>query len=143
LKINIKASLGLNELSLYFNQKSDDANFDSCLDAIFSLDQVKCLRLRWNRLTCESILTVLSKKGKKTRMELFCLYGGVLSQTDILEICSYLPALREWRSSTSTITISVAKEWKRICPHLATVYITGLTEKVKKTFEGLRVRIVE
>jgi hypothetical protein len=58
-----------------------------------------------------------------------------MNDSDILEICSYLPSIRRWTvlSPRCTITIDGAREWKRICPNLETVNFIGgggLSEEV-------------
>jgi hypothetical protein len=69
----------------------------------------------------------------------------VMNDSDILEICSYLPLLREWAmfALSTSLTIDGVREWKRICPNLETVYFVegGLSEEVKEALQGLGVDV--
>jgi hypothetical protein len=141
-----KSSPGMSVLKLMFNYMSETINLDSCLDIIFGLDQITTLFLIWNRMSLNKIKSALKKQGGKKRSEKMVL-GRVdqeMNDSDILEICSYLPSLREWvvDCPRTTLTVDGAREWKRICPNIKTVKFgvnRGLSEEVKEVLRGLGV----
>jgi len=123
-------------------------NLDSCrLDAIFGLDQITILSLFLNRMSLDKIKSALNKQGGMKRWEKLILakIDQDMNEDDILGICSYLPSLREWAVTAprSTLTIDGAREWKRICPDLESVYFgggeEGLSEEVEEVLQGLGV----
>jgi hypothetical protein len=125
---NIKASPELKTLKLFFNERIDHVNLDSCLDAIFGLDQIIRLYLGCKRMSLEKVKSVLNRQGGKKTWR----YVGLtqidqkLNDSDILEICSYLPNLRQWIVfPRSPLTIDGAREWKRICPKLTSIDTGG------------------
>jgi hypothetical protein len=71
-----------------------------------------------------------------------------LNDEDILEICSYLPLLREWAVMCPGTTLSIegARVWKRINPDLESAHFVGgqegLSEEVKEVFRGLGVTVL-
>jgi hypothetical protein len=136
----------LNILRVDFNPLLQTANLDASLDAIFGLDQISNLYLCWNQISLSKIKSALKKQGGMKRCEkmLLAQIDQVINDSDILEICSYLPSLLEWTvfSPSSTLTIDGAKEWKIICPNLDTVNFIGgegLPEEVKEVLRGLGV----
>jgi hypothetical protein len=71
-----------------------------------------------------------------------------MNDADIMEICFFLPKLKEWDVSGPrfTLTIDGAREWKRICPLLETVELAGeerLTEEVKEEMKVLGFTVEE
>jgi hypothetical protein len=134
-------------LQLNFHHLSEAVNLDASLDAIFGLDQITNLYLNWNRMSLENIKSALRKQGGKKGCEFLGLVGvdQEINDSDIMEICSYLPSLNEWFvfSPRSTLTIDGAREWKRICPNLEIVKFgrEGLPEEVKKVLQGLGVTV--
>jgi hypothetical protein len=142
-----KASPELKYLHLILNYMSGTVNLDSCLDAIFRLEKITTLSLIWNRLSLDKIKSSLREQGGKKRWETLVL-GPVdqkVNDSDILEICFYLPSLIEWTvaSPRSTITVDGAREWKRICPDLEIVHFgsRGLPEEVKEVLQELGVTV--
>jgi hypothetical protein len=131
-------------LKLIFNYR---VNLDSCLDAIFGLEQITALCLIWNRISLDKIKSLMKQGGMK-RWEIVFL-GPVeqeVNDSDILEICSYLPSLREWTlfvTRRATLTVDGAREWKRICPNLEIVHFIGgeFPEEVKVVLQGLGVNV--
>jgi hypothetical protein len=96
-------------------------------------------------MSLENIKSLLRKQGGKKRWEALVL-GCVDQETndaDILEICSYLPNLRQWSvlSPRTNISIDGAREWKRICLNLETVRGVGLSDEVKEVLQGLGVTV--
>jgi hypothetical protein len=142
-----KASPGMSVLQLILNKMPETVNLDSCLDIIFKLDQIASLCLIWNQMSLHKIKSSLKKQGGMKRWEksILAQFDQEMNDTDILEICSYLPSLREWTvySPGSTITIDIAREWKKICPDLAIVRFVGggLSEEVNELLEGLGVTV--
>jgi hypothetical protein len=140
---NKKASPGLKHLQLSFSFRNESLQLESCLDAIFRLDQIITLSLNWVPFSVDSVKTALKKQGSKKRWESLSLsfVDPKMNGKDILEICSYLPLLRKWEVR-STITINGATEWKRICPRLESVNCNGeLSKKVEKVLQGLGVTV--
>jgi hypothetical protein len=142
-----KASPGLKDFTLYFPLAG---NFESCLDAIFGLNQITTIYLYWNQLSMEMIKTALKKQGGKKRWEIVDLgdFDREMNDTNLLEICSYLPRLREWSGSSTifTLTIYGVREWKRICPLLEIFHFLGdegLSEEVKEEMKGLGITVEE
>jgi hypothetical protein len=89
----------------------------------------------------------MNRHGKKKMLQSFNLEGldRAMNEVEILEICSYLPNLREWSvvGSVSTLTVEEAREWKRICPHLEKVWFGELlSEEVKEELRGLGVELI-
>jgi hypothetical protein len=124
------------------------ANLDASFDAIFGLDQITSLSLIWHRFSLDKIKSALKKQGGIKRWEIVFL-GPVeqeVNDVDILEICSFLPLLREWTffvTRRATLTVDGAREWKRICPNLETVRFAagGLSEEVKEALKGFGVTV--
>jgi hypothetical protein len=141
-----KASPGMSVLHLNFHPLLQTVNLDASLDAIFVLDQITTLYLLWKRMSLDKIKSSLRKQRGKKRWERVVL-GRVdqeVNDSDILEICSYLPSLQEWTviSPRSTLTVDGAKEWKRICPHLTSIDIgEGISEEVEEVLQGLGVTV--
>jgi hypothetical protein len=148
----------LKEFRLDFNQDIAHMNSDVCLDAIFSLDQLSFLSLCWNHVNIEKIKSLLNKQGAKKSLETIMIYGmyRVLSDSDILDICAFLPSLKEWFVCDvgSALTIEGAREWKRICPYIEIVEFnggldkrglgyTGVSEEVKEAFREMEVKVYE
>jgi hypothetical protein len=138
----------MKELNLSISPLFQIANLDSCLVAIFGLDHITNLYLDWDRLSMEMIKSALKMQGGKKRWEIVGLseFDRGMNDSDLLEICSYLPKLKEWDvlGTRFTLTIDGAREWKRICPLLETVDFVGdeeltLTDEVKEVLQGLDV----
>jgi hypothetical protein len=142
---NEKASPGMSLLKLNFHPISEAVNLDSCLDIIFGLSHITTLSLIWNRVSLENIKSLLRKQGGKKRWEALVLgrFDQEMNDADILEICSYLPNLRQWSvlSPRTNISIDGAREWKRICLNLQTVRGVGLSDEVKEVLQGLGVTV--
>jgi hypothetical protein len=142
-----KASPELKIVSLCFNSILQTVNLDSSLDAIFGQDQITTLILMWNQMSLDKIKSALKKQRGMKRLEKILLsqVDQEINDDDILEICSFLPALNDWTVSSprSTITIDGAREWKRICPNLETVQFSGgiLSDEVKEVLQGLGVTV--
>jgi hypothetical protein len=143
---NEYASPGMSDLQLIFN--NEHLNLDSCLDSIFGLDQITSLLLLWNRMSLDKIKSVLRKQGGKKRWEIVCVgeVNQAINDSDILEICSYLPSLIEWSvfPPRSSLTVDGAREWKRICPNLENVHFAGgevLSDQVKDVLQDLGVTV--
>jgi hypothetical protein len=140
-----KASPGMSDLKLIFN--NDDVNLDASFDSIFGLDQITNLYLWWKLMSLDEIKSALRKQEAKKKWEFVDLgdFDREINDADILEICSYLPSLREWAMSSprATITIDGAREWKRICPNLEIVnFFDGeLSEEVEEVLRGLGVTV--
>jgi hypothetical protein len=130
----------MNCLDLSFIPFMQAVNLDSILDAIFGLEQISALGLACNQISLDMIESLLRKQGGKKLWEKVDL--GRLDQevgdSDILEVCSYLPNLCRWSVLSPRATIDGAKEWKRICPELETVQFAGggLSEEVKEVLQG-------
>jgi hypothetical protein len=94
------------------------------------------------------IESALLEQGGKKRWEMVdlgCLDRG-MNDTDLLEICFYLPKLKEWTVLVPefNLTIDGAREWKRICPDLAKIYLGGneiLSDEVIEVMEGLGITV--
>jgi hypothetical protein len=139
---NKKASPDLYDLHLSFIH-SRSLNLDSCLDAIFGLNQITSLSLSWYRMSLDMIKCSLRKQGDKKRWERLCLrqIDREMGDLDILEICYYLPSLLCWMfDERSTLTIDGAREWKRICPNLDGVQFM-MSEEVKEVLNGLKSKV--
>jgi hypothetical protein len=138
----------LKRLSLLF-QRQEPVDLDSCLDVIVGLDHITYLSLYWNRISLDKIKTALRNQGGKKRWEFvsFGVFERELNDDDILEVCYYLPSLREWTlfGTRFTITVEGAREWKRICPNLISIrgLSGGLSEEVMEGFQGLGVTIIK
>jgi hypothetical protein len=145
---NLKTSPGLNILTLSFDFLLQTANLDTSLDIICGLDQITTLYLLWNRMSLGKIKSALKKQGGMKQWEIVVL-GRVdqeVNDSDILEICSYLPSLLEWTlfaTRRATLTVEGVTEWKRICPNLKTVQFAGggLPEEVNEVLKGLGVTV--
>jgi hypothetical protein len=120
-------------------------NLDACLDTIFALDHLNTLYLHWNRISLETIKSALHKKGTLKRLEALWLLGvdRPISDTDILEICAYFPDLRIWLGYCPSVAISIegVREWKRICPRLASVFMDGLSDEVNDALREMGVAV--
>jgi hypothetical protein len=143
----IKASPELEDLRIVFSSRSI-VNLDSCLDAIIGLDQISILFLCWSRMSLDKFLVVLRKQRAKKRWNTLCLVGfdPAWTEADFLEICSFLPDLREFGGGEIPLAIEGVREWKRICPNLRMVRIIWgirLTEEVKDELRGLGVTVEE
>jgi hypothetical protein len=141
----------LKELKLLLNPNAS-RNLDACLDAIFSLDQLAFLSIRWNGMSVEKIKSSLNKHGGTKSLYFFGLFGldRDMNEADILEICSFLPDLQIWEGkvSGSDLTVDGAREWKRICPNFSTAYIDGgddldgaVSAEVREELRGLGVKV--
>jgi hypothetical protein len=144
----IKTSPGLKYLQLAFNFLSETVNLDACLEDFFGLDQITTLYLICFQISLEKIKFALRKQGGRKRWEEVALarLDQEMNDSDILEICSSLPSLKEWSviCPKSTITIDGVRKWKRICPNLETVKFAGrggLSKEVKEVLRGLGVTV--
>jgi hypothetical protein len=140
----MKESYELQELALYF--KLTKHNFDCCLDAVFGLDHIDVLAIVWDQMSVDKIKSVMKKQGGNKQWKTLTLgiVDREINDVDILEICQYLPMLREctWFGTglaISTLTIEGAREWKRICPHLTFIQTGGFSEEVEELLIGLGV----
>jgi hypothetical protein len=137
----------LKDLILFFNHLDDTSNLDILLDAIFSLDQLVIISLRWNRMSVEKIKSSMKRHGGTKRSTYFRLCGidRAMNEVDILEICSFLPELEYWVVKVSDLTVDGAKEWKRICPNLKSIELLfsggGGSKEVKEELRGLGLRV--
>jgi hypothetical protein len=101
----------------------------------------------WYRLSLYKIKSLLKKQRGKKLWEDVTLgqLDRDVGDSDILEICSYLPSVKEWSvlSHSYSLTIDGAREWKRICPNLETVNFgsRGLPEEVKEVLQELGVTV--
>jgi hypothetical protein len=138
----------LTELRLSLFSQLDTVNLNSCLDAFIALGQITTLTLYWDRFSIDMIKTALKKQGGKKRWEMVDLseFDREMNDADLLEICSYLPKLKDWDVSGPrfTLTIDGARGWTRIYPLLETVDFVGdeeltLTDEVKEVLQGLDV----
>jgi hypothetical protein len=98
-------------------------------------------------MSIEMIMSSLNKQGKKKKLQTFCLRGldRAMNEAEILEICSYLPDLRDWSvdGSGSTLTVEGAREWKRICPKLEEVGVQRyVSDEVKEVLQVMGVSVV-
>jgi hypothetical protein len=135
----------LKELTLSFSNELATANLDSCLGAIFGLDQISNLFLCWNRLSVDLVKSSLIQQGTNKRLTKVYLTGidRLLFDSDVLEICAFLPHLQEWLGfcPSSPLSTQGVRDWKRICPDLATVKLAGISEDVEEELEGMGVSV--
>jgi hypothetical protein len=143
--ITRKASTGLKKLSLSLSSLNS-VNFDELFEPIFSLDHLAFLSLNWDRISIEKIKLILNKQDKKKKkLQFLSLYrvDRDISESDILEICSFLPELKclgVQASQSFDLTVDGAKEWKRICPQLESVkFGDELSEEVEEALNEMGV----
>jgi hypothetical protein len=134
-----------------------NVNFDGVLNSIFNLKFLTNLKLSWCRISLENVKSSLSKRGRMPRLNSLHVYDSrsnrsapasfyaqppTIEDADVLEICSYFPALNVWSTNClgPSLTVDGVRELKRICPQIYNVVVGELSTEVKEELTELKIR---